>query len=343
MKTRPTLHDVARDAGVSKSTVSRVINSHPHVGAQARDSVMQAMQRLGYERNEVARSLRTNATMAVGLLVIELRNEVFAAIAQGVERVLVDADRTLVIAASGGSVEREARAIKEFQRRGIDGLITSLADERARETVDQLGQLRAPIVLLDRDGKGIAADRVLTDQRPGVDDAVADLQRNGHTRIGLISPPEYIRPGRELRAAFTNAAGKDQPQRLGPLTEEFGHDAALSLISAPSRPTALVVAGTQVLVGVLTALEEKGLRVPSDLSLISFDDSAAARFYNPPISTLVRDTERIGELAARLVLERVDGGRTSLKKLFIPTVYEPRRSVAPVGARRARARDKTAA
>lgn len=326
---------------MSKSTVSRVINSHPHVGAEAREAVLLAMGRLGYERNEVARSLRTNATMAVGLLVNELRNEVFAAIAQGVERVLADVDRTLVIASSG-SVEREVRAIKEFQRRGIDGLITSLADERARETASQLAQMRAPIVLLDRDGKGIKADRVLTNPRPGIDDAVADLRRNGHEKIALISPPDYIRPGRELRSSFISAAGEGQLIRMGPLTQDFGYQVTVEILGGTDRPTAMIAAGTQVLVGVLSALELLGLRVPTDVSLISFDDSAAARFYSPPISTLVRDTEQIGELAARLVLERIDGRRSALKKLFIPTVYEPRRSVAPVGGRRRHSRSAAA-
>jgi LacI family transcriptional regulator len=174
---------------------------------------------------------------------------------------------------------------------------------------------------------------VLTDHAPGVVEAVGDLRAHGHERIGLLSPPTYVRAGREVQAAFASAAGNVDLVRMGPLTERFGYQAASELLSQSEPPTGLVIAGTQVLVGVLTALNEFGLRVPNDLSIISYDDSAAARFHTPPISTLVRDCEQIGEFAARLVLERIDGRRTDLKKVFVPTVYEPRGSVAPPRAR----------
>lgn len=335
MPERPTLHDVARHAGVSTSTVSRVLNNHPHVGGRAREAVTRAMLDLGYQRNEVARSLRTNASLTVGLIVSELRNEVFAAIAQGVERVLVGADRLLVIASSDSDPAREGRVIREFERRGIDGLILTLVDERAQSTMKQLRELRAPVVLLDRDGKGLHADRVLTDHAPGVLEALNDLRAHGHERIGLLSPPNYVRAGREVRAAFASGAENGDLVRMGPLTEQFGHQAANELLSHDEPPTGLVIAGTQVLVGVLTAIGEFGLRVPHDLSIISYDDSAAARFHTPPISTIVRDCEQIGEFAARLVLERIDGRRTGIKKIFVPTVYEPRGSVAVPHARTA--------
>jgi len=327
MTQRPTLHDVAHEAGVSKSTVSRVINDHPHVGAHARAAVQHAMQKLGYERNELARSLRLNASMSVGLLVSGLRNEVFAAIAQGVENTLVEADRQLLIASSDSDLKREERAIKEFGRRGVDGLIIALVDERSVATRTLLKELHVPIVLLDRDAKGITADRVLTDHRHGLLEAISDLRQYGHEEIGLLSPPVVVRAGREVTRTFLAEAGDERLVRHGPLTEAFGYAAARELLTHDQRPTAIVIAGTQVLAGVLTALEELGLRVPRDLSLISYDDSAAARFHSPPISTLARDCEEIGQIAARLALERIEQRRTDLKKIFVPTVYVPRGSV----------------
>jgi LacI family transcriptional regulator len=334
MPTRPTLHDVAGRAGVSKSTVSRVLNSHPHVGSETREAVNEAMRELGYERNEVARSLRTNETLAVGLIVGALRNEVFAAIAQGVERVLVDSDRMLVIANSNGDTAREQRAIREFQGRGVDGLIMSLADERSRAVVAQLQQVSCPIVLLDRDGKGIPADRVLTDHGPGVSDAVEDLRAHGHVRTGLVCPPDFVRAGREVRAAFVTAHGDGDLVRSGTLTQAHGYESIKELLALPDPPTGVIIVGIEVLVGVLTALDELGLRVPTDLSLISYDDSAAARFHTPPISTLTRDSERIGEIAARLVLERINGRRRTLRKIFVSTGYERRGSVSHARPRR---------
>lgn len=331
MSPRPTLHDVASHAGVSKSTVSRVINDHPHVGGGARSAVERAMRELGYERNELARSLRTNASMSVGLIVNGLRNEVFAAIAQGVENTLIKADRQLVVASSDSDITREERAIREFQRRGVDGLILTLVDERAGGTLSLLKEMAAPIVLIDRDAKRVRADRVLTDHRQGLRDAIDDLHHHGHSRIGLLSPPIIVRAGREVTDTFIAAGGSRDFVRHGPLIQAFGYAAVRDLLSCEPSATALIVSGTQVLVGVLTALEELHLRVPHDLSLISYDDSAAAKFHTPPISTLARDTEEIGAIAARLVLERIDKRRSELKKVFVPTVYVPRGSVSLPG------------
>jgi LacI family transcriptional regulator len=319
---------VAERAGVSKSTVSRVINDDPYVGLDAHRSVTEAMAELGYRRNEVARSLRLHATGTIGLIVGSLRNEVFAAIAQGVDRVLSEGGRTLLVGSSDGDLEREQRLLHEFLRRGVDGLIISLADDRARSAREELRRAGVPIVLLDRSGQGVPADLVLTDHRGGLTDAVTDLRGHGHTRIALLAPHDRVRPGREVVEAFTDAHDDTTYVRTGPLTDAFGESATLELLDIDPPPTGIVVSGTRVLVGMLSALEERGLRVPDDLSLVAYDDSAAARFHYPPISALVRDTERMGELASRLVIDRLESERSQSKKVVVPTVYVPRGTVA---------------
>ena len=329
---RPTLIDVARRANVSKSTVSRVLNNDLYVGEETRQAVVKAMIELGYERNEVARSLRTQATMTVGLIVTGLRNEVFAAIADGVERVMWAADRMLLVASSDGKPELEQRAVQEFLRRGVDGLILSLVDERSQSIRRQLARADVPVVLLDRDAPGIAADRVLTDHSRGMRDAIADLQRHGHRSLGLLCPPQSVRAGREVYNVFTSMVDDDRFVRSGPLDTAFGYQAVQDLMKPRERPTALIVSGTQVLVGLLTGLAELSIRVPDNLSLVSYDDSAAARFYNPPISVLQRDTEEIGATAARLALERINAQRKQLRKILVPTQYVRRGSVAPPAA-----------
>jgi LacI family transcriptional regulator len=325
----PTLRDVAERAGVSKSTVSRVINDDPYVGLEAHRAVTKAMAEIGYRRNEVARSLRLRSTGTIGLIVGSLRNEVFAAIAQGVDRVLSESRRTLLVGSSNDDPDSEQRVLHEFLRRGVDGLIISLVDDRSKQARRELGQAGVPIVLLDRDAQGISADRVLTDHRTGVTAALDDLVRHGHRRVGLVAPPETIRPGREVRKAFADALDDPRRVRCGPLTEAFGHDASLELLDEPEPPTALVVTGTRILVGVLSALAERGLAAPTDLSLVAYDDSAAARFHTPPISALVRSTERMGEVAAQLVTDRIESGRDQSRKMVLPTVYEPRGTVGP--------------
>lgn len=325
---RSTLHDVAQRAGVSKSTVSRVLNDHPHAGDEARVAVLRAIDELDYRRNEVARSLRMNTTMTVGLIVTALRNEVFAAIAHGVETSLAASGRTLLVATSNDDLQLERNAVLEFIRRGADGIIMSLVSENSKEVRGLLASANVPIVLLDRDAPGISADRVLTNHRAGVVEAVRDLQKHGHQRIGLLCLPATVRVGREVRESFLSVVRDDRFIRLGRLSEEFGYDAMQDLMGASTAPTAVVVSGTQVLIGVLTALRELNISIPNDLSLVSYDDAALARFHTPQISALIRDTEKIGRLAANLITERIDGRRSQLRKVIVTTHYVPRDSVA---------------
>ena len=331
---RPTLIDVAARAGVSKSTVSRVLNNDPEVGLEAHRKVTEAIAAVGYRRNEVARSLRVHATGTIGLITSDLRNEVFAAIAQGVDSILSEVNRTLLVTASRDSPASEERALQEFLQRGVDGLIISLIDDRPRHVPEQLQHAGVPLVLLDRDGPGIVADRVLTDHERSVSEAVRDLMAHGHTRISLIAPPAQIRPGRVVRKAFARTLGSDDLVWSGPLTATFGSAAMAELLSLRPTPTAVVVVGTQVLVGVLSTLAERQLRVPEDMSVVAYDDSAAARFHTPPISALVRDTERIGRLAAELIIDRIETNRKEPKLVVVPAVYEPRGTVVAPNAGR---------
>jgi LacI family transcriptional regulator len=326
-RSRPTLLDVATLAGVSKSTVSRVLNNDPEVGLEAHRKVTEAIAEVGYRRNEVARSLRVRATGTIGLITSDLRNEVFAAIAQGVDAVLSGVNRTLLVTASNDNPAHEERALQEFLQRGVDGLIMSLTDDRPKHVPRGLQHAGIPLVLLDRDGPGIVADRVLTDHEWSVSEAVRDLMAHGHTRISLIAPPGQIRPGRVVCKAFTKALGNHDLVWSGPLTETFGRSAMAELLALRSRPTAVVVVGTQVLVGVLATLAEHRVSVPKEMSVVAYDDSAAARFHTPPISALVRDTERIGRLAAELIIDRIETDRKEPKLAVVPAVYEPRGTV----------------
>jgi LacI family transcriptional regulator len=327
MRGGPTLHHVARKAGVSKSTVSRVVNNHPHVSLVARETVLKVMAEIGYQPNGIARSLRTRATMTVGLIITQLRNEVFAAIGQGVDHRLSQFGRTLILGSSNGDSEREYKLIRNLLERGIDGLIVSLADERAQSVHAALAEAEVPIVLLDRDARGVAADRVLCDHRGGIAAALSDLQAHGHRTVGLLALPDYVRPGREVRAAFIAGGMSSELIRASLPTEEFGYNATRELLALRRRPTALIVSGTQTLVGVLSAISELEMTVPADLSLVAYDESPAARFHAPPISALIRDAELMGERAAELVMERIDGRRTQLRKIVVPTRYVQRSTV----------------
>jgi LacI family transcriptional regulator len=327
---RPTLDDVAAQAGVSRSTVSRVINAHAYVADDVRDAVMRAIESIGYVPNESARALRTNRTMTVGLVVTRLRNQVFAAIAQSLDEALQAAGRTLLAGSSADDPEHEAHVISAFLRRGIDGLVLTLTDERSTALRRDLNGAGIPLVLLDRESRGLVADLVLCGHREGLAAAMADLRAHGHERISLLTPPLSIRPGREVHAPFVQLGGDPDLARSGFLTEDFGRTATAELLAADRPPTAIIVSGTEVVVGALEVIRQRELRIPDDISLIGYDDSAVMRLYGPPISSLVRDPTRMGAIAAAMIIERLNGFAGPPRKIMLPTRYVRRESVGPV-------------
>jgi LacI family transcriptional regulator len=331
--TRPTLADVAVRSGISKSTVSRVLNGHPYVSDDVREAVLRAVEELGYQTNDAARALRTRQTRMIGLVVATLRNEVFAAIAQGMDRVLTDLGRTLVVTTTDGRPSHEIEVIRSLLQRGIDGLVVSLADESSVVLRD-LRDAAVPTVVLDREIKGGFADQILTNHRTAISDAVADLRGRGHVHIGLICPPLSIRPGREVRAAFVASAQPDPALVMdGPLTEDFGADATERLLAGDPRPSAIICGGTQVLVGSLGVLARANLRIPQDISMVAYDESDAGRVHNPPIAVIARQREEMGAMAAKLVMQRVEGTRTTPRREVVSARYVPRGSVADAAGR----------
>jgi len=339
---RPTLHDLARATGISKSTVSRALNQHPNVSPQTRRTVLAAAERLNYQANHAARALRTRMTNTVGLVVGSLRNEVWAAVAQGMDQALSATGRTLLVATAGNEREHEIAVTRALLRRNVDGLVVGLTDERS-PVLAALERHGLPTVVIDRDVRRSFADALLTDHEPGLTAALADLEANGHRRIGMLCAPVSVRPGREVASIFSRVCPQSADLVLGgPLNEEFGGHGAADLLSRPSPPTALVAAGTQLLVGALLEIGRRGLTVPRDLSLITYDECAAARVHRPAISVIDRNRELIGETAARLILDRIDGRRSRRTEVTLPSSYVKRGSVACVphpGAReRARRR-----
>lgn len=330
----PTIEDVARAAGLSKSTVSRALNGESGVSRRASAAALEAAADLGYRRNSAATSLRTGASLTVGLVVSSIRNEVFAAMAQGMDGVLYAEGRTLFVATTGGDPLRERRVIQSLLERGVDGVaISSTVDDP--KCLRDLEAAGVPTVLIDREPKSGYGHRLLTDHRPGFEAAVSELHAAGHTLIGLIGPDLGSRPGREARRLFHELTGMaDDYARSGLLSEELGSIGTVELLSLTPAPTAFIAVGSQVTVGVLAQLGEMGFEVPRDLSLVVYDDSDAGRVHVPPLSTIYRDRELLGRTAARLILDS-SGTPASRLDMTLPNRYLPRESVTPINSERA--------
>ncbi|ROR37817.1 LacI family transcriptional regulator [Kitasatospora cineracea] len=310
MERRPTLHDVAREAQVSAKTVSRVLNGEGPVAAATRERVLAVVARLGFRPNLMARSIRTGGPdSTVGLVLPELGNPFFGALAGGVEEAVRGRGLTVLLGCSGGDRAREAEVVGAFLARRTSALLVVPAG--GGETLAAAAGAGVPLVYLDRPGPG--ADCVVSSNRAGARAGVAHLVAAGHRRIGFLGDlPASMYTRRERLAGWREAlaaAGLPAPDALvaGARTAAAAERAALALLALPEPPTALFASNVNAATGALLALGRSGRR---DVALLSFDDLPLAEVLEPPLSAVAQDPALLGATAARLALARLDGDAT---------------------------------
>lgn len=338
---RATIHDVAREAGVSIGTVSRVINGHGRTGDDTRKRVKDAIERLGYRVNTLAQNMRRQSTRTVALLVHDIGNPIFAKAARFAQEVLEDAGYMLVLASTGASAASEASAVRMLSQRRMDGIIVFLRREDDPDTLTALREFDGAVVLFDR-AIDVEGDVLLTDHAGGVTLATRYLLDLGHRAIALIGGASGIYPGRERVRGFMEAfaaCGFEKPPpsfiRTESLEADYGFREASSLLFDAARPTAIIAAGNQVLEGVIAAIRAARLQFPKDISLVGFDDSAVAQLSVPPITVIARDVSQMGTMAAQMLLDRLRfGAEHPAQKVILPTQIALRESCAPPAADR---------
>jgi LacI family transcriptional regulator len=325
------MKEVADRAGVGLSSVSRVINGHPDVSEVMRHRVLDAVAALGYERDLLAQSLRTGATLSVGFLVGDISNPLMSQIALGAEVELMQAGYSTLLTNSINDPASDVLHLKLLQQRRVDGLLMSLTDESDPQILAALQALNMPGVLVDRQVDGSSFSSVLSDHATGIRSAARLLADLGHTRIGLVNGNPRVRPSRErataLRRFCRQNPGVSAVVKASAFTPEHGYRAAREMLLAPDPPAALIAGSNQILVGVLRAIRELKINVPDDVSLVTCDDVPLAELLEPPITTITRDNEAIGRLAAQLLLERLGG--EPARQVVLPTALRATESCAP--------------
>ncbi|MFE0102540.1 LacI family DNA-binding transcriptional regulator [Streptomyces sp. NPDC059009] len=310
------LVDIAAQAGVSEATVSRVLNGKPGVAAGTRESVLAALDVLGFERP--VRLRQRGSAGLVGLITPELSNPIFPALAQVIGQALTRQGYTPVLATQtpGGSTEDELTEM--LVDRGVSGIIfvSGLhADTTAdMERYDRLRAKGVPYVLVNGFSPKVRAPFVSTDDRAAARLAVTHLASLGHTRIGLAVGPRRFVPVLRKIEGFRRAA----QERLGLTAEESekliehslytlegGQAAAATLIERGC--TAIVCASDMMALGAVRAARERELTVPGDISVVGFDDSPLIAFTDPPLTTIRQPVESMGQSAVRTLLEEVGG------------------------------------
>lgn len=328
----PTMRDVAALAGVSTMTVSRVLHDDPRITTATKRRVRAAVRDLGYVRNDTARNLRIGrGAGAIGLVVSNLANPFYSQLALGIGEAAEQQGLTVMLANSGGDVEREVRLISDLMSRRVVGMIISPAsDEHPHLAARALHG--TPLVFVARPPSGVAADCVLVDDFAGTREACARLVGRGHTKIGFIGLPSSVWTGAERYRGFRAAlaeAGTRMDRRYVRYQES---DAAAaektvrSLLTIRDPPTALFAANNRNMIGALRAVS----RAAFPVALAGFDDFELADMLDLPLIVVSYDPVGLGREAARLLFERVAPGGADLpaRRVIIPTTvveYGPSR------------------
>ncbi|CAM5485326.1 MULTISPECIES: LacI family DNA-binding transcriptional regulator [Streptomyces] len=338
-----TIPDVAREAGVSRSTASRALADYGSVSPEARERVRAAAEKLGYRPNQLARSMITGRTHTLGAVIADIQNPFFAGVTRGITDAARAAGYQILLANTDEDPAAERAAVKTLRDKHVDGLIVAPASTTDTGHLSAAHEGGCPVVLLDRRVPRLGLDSVTVDNHGAARDAVRRLLAMGHRRIALVSlvgndaTDDPVDPGSTglariegYRAALREAGVEDTETYLR--TGAFhGQDPAVlarGLLDSPEPPTAVFATDSLIALGVLSAARELGLRVPEDLSVVTFDDTDWARALRPRISVVAQPVQELGATAVRSLIARVQGGGHRPEHTTLPTEFIERESVA---------------
>jgi LacI family transcriptional regulator len=309
-----TIHDVAKKAGVSTATVSRVLNDHPLVSEVTRRKVRSAIESLSYNLNQAARSLKTRASRTVGVIVPELASDFFMLLGESMERKLAVHGYSLLLSSSYENVEEEKRRLKLLTERLADAIVMIPATDRGSHirTVQNRG---TPLIFIDRTVSDCPADAVLVDNENGAYEATTALIADGFRRVGFIGGDLHISTALERYEGYQKAmkqAGLEMEKefiRFGPLHVEWGYRAMEEMCALPNRPQAFFLVNLYTHIGATDYLLSRGKEYSNGVVFAAFDEMP----YSPLLQFCRYSVEQpiaeIGAVAARMVIERITGTR----------------------------------
>lgn len=318
-----TIRDVAQAAGVSPATVSRVFNGKVEVATELRDRVMSAVKELNYRPNGLARSLRTRATMVLGVVISDVTNPFFTAMVRGVEDAAQAAGYSVVLANSDEDVDKERQYLQVAAADQMAGVVLSPASSK-RTDIEVLEQYGIPLVTIDRQVSGAEVDTVIIDNHAAAREATAHLAAQGCRHIAFISGPAVTTTGQRRRAGYRAAledAGLEVDKDLIKRSDfrvEGGYRSAVELLDGSTKPDGLLVSNNLMALGALQALRERGVRMPDDLAFASFDGFGWEGILQPSLTIVEQPTYEIGRRAAELLLARLADRDRPVEKVVLP-------------------------
>jgi LacI family transcriptional regulator len=328
-----TIREVARHAGVSAMTVSRVINSSPSVSPETRSRVELAIAELGYIPSRLARGLSAQRTGTLALIVPDVANPFFTLIVRGSEDVARRAGFRLLLCDTRADLELEREVIDELIAHRVEGILIAPVSDRSRDHLRRLARYGVPFVLVDRTVPGVDADTVLGDSAGGAQQLVEHLIALGHRRIGMITESNTVSTARDRRRGYDAAlaaAGLDHDPALlveSSVDPDGGRDGMARLLELDQPPTAVFTVNNLVALGAIEAVRATGREVPDDVALVCFDDIEYASRMHPFLTVMEQPAETFGTLGTQLLLERIERrGDNRRRTVVLPAQFIVRRS-----------------
>jgi LacI family transcriptional regulator len=339
-----TIADVARRAGVSTATVSRVLSGVGRATPGTHARVEAAARELDYRPSDVARSLKRRSTLTLGLIITDIENPYFPQLVRGVEDAANAEGYTVLLCNATDDPEREASYLDLLVERRVDGLIIAASEIGSRQGA-WLATAPLPVVLINTSAAtSPGVPTIVSDNRAGGRSAARHLLDLGHVRFGyLLPPPRNVDAPERLggvrdELAAAGAAGRDvAPLAIGRGLPSVagGETAMLDLLEQPRRPTAVIAYNDLMAIGAMRAIRRRGLAVPTDVSIVGFDDVAFAAYAEPPLTTVRQETAEMGRWAVATVTERIKAthrgeDRRAADRRIVPVELTIRGSTAPV-------------
>jgi LacI family transcriptional regulator len=340
-----TVSDVARAARVSKATAARALGSYGAVSDDVRGRVQDAAEMLGYRPNALAKSMNTGKSNTIGVIIGDIENPFFAQATRGVSDVVRAAGFDLILSNSDEEAEAESAAIDVLLDKRVDGFVVSPASSFETQSLQTVRSAGRPIVLLDRSNEALGADTVIADNRYGAVAATRMLLAAGHRRIAFISTIAHDGPF----VAGQTVGSSSVADRIAGFTDTLAEvgvaDAARFVrlnarrdgidtltrqaLEGPEPVTAFLASDSLVGLAIFRTIRDLGLSIPTDVSLIVFDDADWTSITTPPITVVAQPIYELGAEAARMLLARIAGAPAGWKRTVLPQQLIERGSVAP--------------
>jgi LacI family transcriptional regulator len=303
------IKDIASEAGVSTATVSHVINKTRFVSDAVRGRVLEAIERHNYYPNAHARSLASGRSRTFGLVVSDISNPFFPEMVKSIEEAAYEGGYDVVLSNTNYDAERTSHYVRRFIERNVCGVIL-LTSEMDKSLLDELSRCEVPVVFLDLGESGLHASKLRVEYAVGIEQAISHLVELGHSDIAFIGGTEHLRSAKCRLEAFRETMRRICPNQLeriyaGDFKIEGGRRAAERMLCETELPTAVVAANDLTAFGAIGAFREAGLEVPSDVSVVGFDDIAFASLIEPALTTVGLPRAEMGKRAVEALIETI--------------------------------------